>query len=185
MSRSVDRTAPEVQLSGLALAAVGAACAALALRSPGLGGPMVAAVVGFVGLAIPVPATEETTPSPLERFGAVLLGSAAFAVVGLRAELVAAPATVLAVGTSALAAVAEEALFRRALYGWVARASHALAIVVAALAFAVVHLPGYGPGSFAVNLAAGLVFGWQRWASGSWTAPAATHVLANLMQLRW
>jgi hypothetical protein len=28
---------------------------------------------------------------------------------------------------------------------------------------------------------AGLVLGWQRWAAGTWTVPAVTHVLANLM----
>jgi hypothetical protein len=32
-----------------------------------------------------------------------------------------------------------------------------------------------------LDLAAGLIFGWQRRATGSWTAPAATHVIANLL----
>jgi hypothetical protein len=31
-----------------------------------------------------------------------------------------------------------------------------------------------------IDFAAGLVLGWQRWATGTWTAPAATHVFANL-----
>jgi hypothetical protein len=28
---------------------------------------------------------------------------------------------------------------------------------------------------------AGLLFGWQRWASGTWTVPAATHAVANAL----
>jgi membrane protease YdiL (CAAX protease family) len=186
VSLRAERAAPATQAAGLALAAAGAACMALALRSPGFGGPMVAAVVGFVGLAIPVPAAVGAIGSPpLARSVVLVLGASAFVLVAMRGDLVGTPASVVAVGASSLAAVAEEALFRRALYGWLARASHLAAIVLTALAFAVVHLPGYGPGSFWVNLGAGLVLGWQRWASASWTVPAATHVLANLLQLRW
>ena len=32
-----------------------------------------------------------------------------------------------------------------------------------------------------VDLGAGLLLSWQRWASGGWGAPAATHVVANLV----
>jgi hypothetical protein len=32
-----------------------------------------------------------------------------------------------------------------------------------------------------IDLAAGLVLSWQRWASGSWRVPAVTHVLANVL----
>ena len=35
--------------------------------------------------------------------------------------------------------------------------------------------------AFPVDLGAGLVFGWQRWATGSWVAPAGTHAAANLV----
>jgi membrane protease YdiL (CAAX protease family) len=52
------------------------------------------------------------------------------------------------------------------------------------VAFALVHLPGYGVSAFPINLAAGLLLGWQRWASGGWSAPALTHIAANLLQLR-
>lgn len=189
MSLPAHRVAPARTTSSgsalLPLAAVAAAGVALALRSPGVGGPMVAAVVGFVGLAIPVPAAVDAFPTRLERLGVLVLGAAAFVSVAIRADLVSSPVSAVAVGATALAAVAEEALFRRAMYGWLARTSQMLAVVLTALAFAVVHLPGYGLGSFAVNLGAGLVLGWQRWASGSWTVPAATHVVANLLQLRW
>jgi membrane protease YdiL (CAAX protease family) len=32
-----------------------------------------------------------------------------------------------------------------------------------------------------LDLAAGLLLGWQRQATGSWAVPAATHVVANLL----
>jgi membrane protease YdiL (CAAX protease family) len=100
----------------------------------------------------------------------------------------------LAVLLGVLAAVAEEALFRGALYAgiqrWAALAGRrrpisaapaALAIAGSAVAFALVHLPLYGPVAFPVDLGAGLLLGWQRWASGRWTVPAATHAAANLL----
>ncbi len=83
-----------------------------------------------------------------------------------------------------LAAVAEEAFFRRFIYGKFVRWSGAAAVAVAALLFAAVHLPAYGPAAFPVDLGAGLLFGWQRWAAGTWTVPAATHMLANLLGVR-
>jgi membrane protease YdiL (CAAX protease family) len=52
---------------------------------------------------------------------------------------------------------------------------------VTAVLFAAVHLPLYGAGALPLNLAAGVLLGWQRWATGSWTAPAATHAIANLL----
>lgn len=79
-----------------------------------------------------------------------------------------------------LAAVAEEALFRRAAYGALEPAGPAVAIGVTSLLFAFMHIPLYGVAAFPVDLGAGLLFGWQRWASGNWHAPAATHAAANL-----
>jgi membrane protease YdiL (CAAX protease family) len=82
---------------------------------------------------------------------------------------------------SVLAAVAEEALFRRATYGFLERSGPAVAIGVTALAFALVHVPLYGMAAFPIDLGAGLLFGWQRFASGTWTIPAATHTAANVL----
>jgi membrane protease YdiL (CAAX protease family) len=82
-----------------------------------------------------------------------------------------------------LAAVAEEALFRKTAYAWLLRRGAAVAVVGSAILFALVHLPLYGPSAMPVDLGAGLVFGWQRWASGNWTAPAATHAFANIMAM--
>ena len=75
----------------------------------------------------------------------------------------------------------EEAFFRRFLYGRLARWGAPLAIAVSAVAFAVIHVPAYGVAAFWVDLGAGLLLSWQRWASGTWTVPAATHVAANLL----
>jgi hypothetical protein len=44
-----------------------------------------------------------------------------------------------------------------------------------------VHLPAYGVAALPVDLGAGLLFSWQRWASGTWTVPAATHAFANAL----
>jgi membrane protease YdiL (CAAX protease family) len=82
---------------------------------------------------------------------------------------------------SVLAAVAEEALFRRAAYAALEPYGVPMAIGVTALLFGLMHIPLYGVAAFPVDLGAGLLFGWQRWASGTWTVPAATHAAANLL----
>lgn len=90
----------------------------------------------------------------------------------------------VAVGLNALAAVAEEAFFRRYLYGLVAeRCGAAVAVAVTAGAFAVVHVTVWGWWVLPLDLAAGLVLSWQRAATGRWSVPAATHVLANTLAL--
>jgi membrane protease YdiL (CAAX protease family) len=91
------------------------------------------------------------------------------------------PVTTWALPLATAAAVAEEAFFRRLLYDRLERFGAGVAIAVSAVAFAAVHVPLYGVAAFWVDLGAGLLFGWQRWASGTWTAPAATHVAANLL----
>jgi membrane protease YdiL (CAAX protease family) len=80
-----------------------------------------------------------------------------------------------------LAAVAEEAFFRRLLYGALERHGPALAIAGSTVSFAVVHVTVYGWWVLPLDLAAGLVLSWQRWATGGWTVPALTHVLANVL----
>jgi membrane protease YdiL (CAAX protease family) len=80
-----------------------------------------------------------------------------------------------------LAAVSEEAFFRRFLYGRFVTLGAIPAVAGSAVLFALVHLPAYGLAALPVDLAAGFLLSWQRWASGDWTVPAATHVVANLM----
>lgn len=121
--------------------------------------------------------------SPIVDPGIVLaVGLGAFVV----ARLMAAPVAPLAVGASAVglnlvAAVAEEAFFRKFLYGSLLPFGAAGAIVLSSLVFALVHVPLYGGAVFWVDLGAGLLLGWQRWASGSWGIPAATHAAANIL----
>jgi membrane protease YdiL (CAAX protease family) len=124
------------------------------------------------------------------RRGIRRVSPAAASVVGLAAlggaTLVAGPAVPLpaagwALALSLLAAVAEEALFRRVAYSGLERWGAVVAIVGSAALFAAIHLPLYGVAAVPVDLGAGLVFGWQRWATGSWATPAATHAAANLV----
>jgi membrane protease YdiL (CAAX protease family) len=84
-------------------------------------------------------------------------------------------------GLAVLAAVAEEALFRRLLYERLLRFGVVAAVAGTAVAFALVHLPPYGVAAMPVDLGAALLLSWQRYASGRWTVPAATHALANLL----
>jgi membrane protease YdiL (CAAX protease family) len=80
-----------------------------------------------------------------------------------------------------LAAVAEEAFFRRFVYAVLRPGGAALAVAGSTVLFAVAHVTVYGWWVLPLDLAAGLVLSWQRWASGSWAVPAATHVAANLL----
>jgi membrane protease YdiL (CAAX protease family) len=86
---------------------------------------------------------------------------------------------IAALGFGVLAAVAEEAFFRRVLYGWLLMAGTAVAVVGSALAFALIHLPLYGTSVLWIDFGAGLLLSWQRWASGHWAPSALTHSFAN------
>jgi len=76
---------------------------------------------------------------------------------------------------------AEEAFLRGALFDAVQRRwnVHA-AVVVAAVAFAALHVPLYGWHVLPLDLAVGLVLGAARLAAGTWTAPAIAHISADL-----
>jgi hypothetical protein len=43
------------------------------------------------------------------------------------------------------------------------------------------HVTVYGWWVLPIDLGASLILSWQRWSSGTWTVPAATHVIANLL----
>jgi len=109
------------------------------------------------------------------------VGLAGVAVAALVARPIASPLGTWALPLAVFAAVAEEALFRRAAYGWLERFGPAAAVLGSALLFAAVHLPLYGVAALPVDLGAGLLFSWQRWASGTWTVPAGTHAAANVL----
>lgn len=170
--------------------AIALGCAALALRPPASpAGLLVIVAVGIAGAWLPVwredaPAQAATERPTISRWMTVAaVGIGAFVLARTLARPVHPPATGVAAGATVLAALAEEAFFRRLAYGWLARWGAGLAVAGAALAFALVHIPGYGPRVVPLNLAAGLLLGWQRWASGGWSAPAVTHAAANLLQM--
>jgi membrane protease YdiL (CAAX protease family) len=134
--------------------------------------------IGLASIAVPVDPDRPRLP-PAWALG---LGLAAlvvdFRVAGPAAE---SPWGAAALPLSLLAAVAEEALFRRVAYAKLARFGAVVAVAGSALLFGLVHVPAYGLAALLVDVGAGLLFGWQRWASGTWTVPAATHAFANAL----
>lgn len=78
-------------------------------------------------------------------------------------------------------ALTEEAFIRGALWdavlGW---RGEVAALAVTTVAFAVLHVPFYGPAALPLDLAVGLLLGGLRMVSGGIGAPATAHVLADL-----
>jgi membrane protease YdiL (CAAX protease family) len=156
-----------------------------------LGGSTIAVpvlVVGYLALLVGALGAGERNVDPAGRGGplgwGVTLGIGIAGVVG--ATVVGGPVGdrrvgVVAGGVALLAAVAEEALFRRLLYDRLLRFGVVMAVVGSAVVFAVAHLPAYGLVAMPVDLGAALLLSWQRYASGRWTVPAVTHVVANLL----
>ena len=87
------------------------------------------------------------------------------------------------VSLNTVAAVAEEAFFRRLVYGLLLPHGAAVAVIGSAGLFAVVHVTVWGAWVLPVDFAAGLVLSWQRWATGRWSIPALTHGCANVLAL--
>jgi membrane protease YdiL (CAAX protease family) len=140
---------------------------------------LVYCALGVVSLA-PRPASITSLLSP----GVVaLVGIGAVAAVSAAPWRIDVPSigSVGAVALGVLAAVAEEAFFRRLLYASLLPAGVAAAVIGSAVLFALVHVPLYGTSVVWLDLGAGLLLSWQRWASGSWVAPATTHAFANVL----
>jgi membrane protease YdiL (CAAX protease family) len=149
--------------------------------------PTLVLVALFLGLGLaaarwPLPIDR---PAPLVTAAVALtVGLAAFALGrGLAGGVAVARLVPTAVLLNTLAAVAEEALFRRLLYGALLRWGAPIAVVGSAAAFAVVHLTVWGAWVLPLDFAAGLVLSWQRWVSGRWSVAAVTHSAANVMAL--
>ena len=156
----------------------------LALASLAFRGVATWSFVVPVLAAVGVLAAQARAGEAAERWTWMLVtGSGIAACAVVRAALPGVPmhATMLGVAASVAAAVAEEIVFRRGLYGALERWGPIVAVVASAIVFGLVHAPMYGWAVVGVDVGAGLVFGWQRWASGTWTSPAATHVAANLL----
>jgi membrane protease YdiL (CAAX protease family) len=189
MSVAVQREARPgigVPLPSAAMVALaGAGLAMLAMRPLVAGSPdrPVLMGAGFAGLlALSLMFGPRRDPRSLPRTVVLAVGLAAMvagAFVGGAAPPFPHAAGLLAFG--AFGAVAEEAFFRQFVYGGLMRFGPAAAVLGSALLFALIHIPIYGLVVFPVDLGAGLVLSWQRWASGSWVTPAATHVVANLL----
>jgi len=165
---------------------LGAGCLALAFRPASPSGLLVIVAAGIAGAVWPVraPGAASASVAPATRWITVVaIGVGAFAAARALATPVHPPATIAAAAATVIAAVAEEAFFRRLVYGWLASRGAGLAVVGAAMLFALVHIPGYGTRVVPLNMAAALLLGWQRWATGGWSAPAVTHAAANLLQM--
>jgi membrane protease YdiL (CAAX protease family) len=139
-----------------------------------------AVLIGEASIADPADGAVDHAPR-LPRAAVLTLGVVAV----VAAALVAGPAPPAPWGAATLplalvAAVAEEALFRRAAYARLLRFGALAAVTGSAALFAAVHLPAYGVAALPVDLGAGLLLSWQRWAAGTWTVPAATHAFANV-----
>jgi membrane protease YdiL (CAAX protease family) len=140
--------------------------------------------LGLVGVAWP--AAGDGRPAGASMSVAVLVvGAAAFVVGRLSVDVPLRPhGLAVAVALNALAAVAEEAFFRRYVYGVLAASfGPPVAVVASAVTFAAVHVTVWGWWVLPLDLAAGLVLSWQRSATGRWSVPAVTHVLANTLAL--
>ena len=134
--------------------------------------------IGLASIAVPA----ERDRARLAPGFVLLMG---FAAVALSASVAGTPVplpwSAAALPLSMLAAVAEEALFRRLAYARLERFGAVVAVAGSALLFGLVHVPAYGLAALPVDVGAGLLFGWQRWASGTWTVPAGTHAFANAL----
>ena len=169
-----------------------AGCLALSARGLTVHATVATAVVGLLGLLVPgrdVPgrdvATRDATATRARWIAAVAVGVGAFGVARMMGSPVGIRTTGWGIVTLAIVSVAEESFFRRYVYAWTSRWGAAAAVAVAGVTFALVHVPIYGMRALPVDLAAGLLLGWQRWAAGTWTAPALTHFVADLFQLGW
>lgn len=185
MSAAAPSARPRVEV-GLALPVMaGIGLLLLRLRILDTSGAMRLALLTAVfsailvtSLLVPVaPGVARTRPRVVTALGLAGVGLAAL----VAGRPISAPLGAWALPLAVLAAVAEEALFRRAAYGRLERYGAAVAIVGSALLFAAVHLPLYGAAALPVDLGAGLLFSWQRWASGTWIVPAGTHAAANVV----
>ncbi|HZU13668.1 MAG TPA: CPBP family intramembrane glutamic endopeptidase [Chloroflexota bacterium] len=77
--------------------------------------------------------------------------------------------------------LAEEMFFRGALFSAVeSHAGTLAAVTVSSVAFALLHVPLYGWGAVPLDLAVGVWLGGLRAVSGSVTAPAIAHVMADI-----
>lgn len=178
---------PAVAAPRAAVLVVAAGCGTLTARPLLLASSGAGPAVVLTGLFVALLVVSLTWPAAGDRPRAVApalaLGVGAFVAgrILLAGSPPPAPASALVIALNTLAAVAEEAFFRRLVYGALLAGGPGLAVAGSALLFAAVHVTVYGLWVLPLDLAAGLLFGWQRRVTGSWAVPAATHAVANLL----
>jgi membrane protease YdiL (CAAX protease family) len=183
---------PVVAAPRAAVLVLAAGCAVLTgrpllLDATGVGPAPLFGTLFVVLLAVsvlwPVPAgrPEACAASPVMAVLALGIGAFVAGRILLAGSPPPAPATALVIGLNTLAALSEEAFFRRFAYGVLLTGGPALAVGGSAVLFAAVHVSVYGLWVLPLDLAAGLLFGWQRRATGSWVVPGVTHAVANLL----
>lgn len=159
--------------------AIAAALGALALRGVGEWSWLVPVAGGAVGM---ITSVERTRAVIATRWIVVTAAACVPFLIARSTSAFPISGSRLAIVAAAVAALGEELLFRRAIYGLLERRNTVLAICATSVLFALVHVPLYGWRFAALDLAAGFVFGWQRWETGTWTSPAVSHVVANVVQ---
>jgi sodium transport system permease protein len=186
---AIDERAPAAQWIRWAVVVV---ASALLLARPAIAATLgwsVPVVAGFfalvlaLGLAAPLGTVEQTLPAnPRAPLIALVAGAAIFGI-GRIIEAGHPPvhASVPVIALNTLAAIGEEAVFRKVAYDALSAAGPLVAIGASALVFGVAHVTVYGWWVLPLDTAAGIVFGWQRWASGTWLVPAGSHALADLL----
>jgi len=166
--------------------AIGAGCALFVIRPSFVGHPWTPGALLAAYLVIGTAAVL----APVRTGGSASFGVVPVTLIGVAGVLLAtsaagpsfpSPRTAEVLALNTVAAVAEELFFRRMLFGGLLRFGALVAVAGSAILFALVHVPIYGAAAFPVDLGAGLLFSWQRWASGGWGASATTHVFANLL----
>jgi len=140
-----------------------------------------------VGLSLPLPRLPRYVGANLGSLGPWAPGAIGIAAFALGRVIAGGRApgawSVAILAANSLAAVAEEVWFRRVWFGLLEPAGTVFAVICSAVLFAAVHVAIYGVRILPLDIAAGLLLGWQRAATGSWRVPALTHVAANLLVL--
>lgn len=186
MTQAVGRARTDLAIAAAGLAGLAVAVAAR-VRIAGLAGPasvpagfafgaLLAGLALAAGLRWPWPTARQVIAGVLG--AAVLCVPVALHRTGVATDPRALP--VWAAGVT-FVAVAEEALLRGALYDRLRRlGGPAVAIGVTSVAFALLHAPVYGWRVVPLDLAVGVWLGVARHVTGSVTAPAIIHTLADL-----
>ena len=192
MIRAADRGRPAAERTAAALLGLAGAITLRIAAAASLGPASAPAGAGFAAVLLAVAvAAGWRSARPRWRDAAAGLGGALVLVAlpvvaaarnGVTAQVGALHLTGPVLQWAAVVAavgVAEEALFRGALQPLLARLGVLPGVLLTAALFGLVHVPFYGWGALPVDAAAGIWLGWLRQATGSVTAPAVAHVVAD------